>query len=236
MAMTGFRKMQFPGTEGRFRPPFNVDASPATYESDLEAYNPDLAVRWSQSASVFDFAISHFYGTSRLPQVLTTDGQNFTFHYELMNQTGFELQASTGSMLWKGELIHRQSKRKTVTAFTLGGEYTFGNLFQKGADLGLIAEYNFDDRGIESINGLNDDFFFGARVAVNDRQSTDFLGGMILDRENGTVRYFAKANRRIGENWKASIEVSGFDNIDPSEFIYLLRNDNFLQLSVSKYF
>jgi len=48
------------------------------------------------------------------------------------------------------------------------------------------------------MSGLNDDFFFGARLAVNDKQSTDFLGGMILDSDNGTIRYFSKANRRIG--------------------------------------
>lgn len=78
--------------------------------------------------------------------------------------------------------------------------------------------------------------FFGARLALNDKQSTDFLGGLIFDRENGTVRYFAKANRRIGDSWKASIDVSGFNNIDPSEFIYLLRNDGYLQFSLAKYF
>ncbi len=139
-------------------------------------------------------------------------------------------------MLWKAEIIYRQSKRKTITAFTVGGEYTFSNLFYSGIDLGLILEYNFDDRGIESINSLDDDFFFGTRIAVNDRQSTDLLGGIIIDRENQTLRYFVEANRRLGDSWKISIEVVGFSNIDPSEFLYLIRNDSYAQISLAKYF
>jgi hypothetical protein len=234
-AMTYFRKMKFPGTEGRLRPSFQIDDSQTTYESEMEEYNPDLAVRWAHSIGVFDLGLSHFYGTSRLAFFQTTDGTTFTPHYELINQTGLDVQASVGSMLWKGEIIHRESKRKTVTAFTVGGEYTFGNLFSKGIDLGLIAEYNFDDRGLESINGLNNDMFYGLRFAFNDRQSTDILIGAIIDNDNQTLRYFAKANRRLSDTWKLSIEGSGYNNIDESEFIYLIRNDGFAQISISKY-
>jgi len=235
-AMTYFRQMKFPGREGRLRPPFELDYANTTYESELEEYNPDLAIRWSHSFSAFDIGISHFYGTSRLPLFQTTNGITFSPHYELINQTGIDIQVISGSMLWKAEIIYRQSKRKTITAFTVGGEYTFNNLFYSGIDLGLILEYNFDDRGIESINSLDDDFFFGTRIAVNDRQSTDLLGGIIIDRENQTLRYFVEANRRLGDSWKISIEAAGFSNIDPSEFLYLIRNDSYAQISLVKYF
>ena len=89
---------------------------------------------------------------------------------------------------------------------------------------------------MESVNALTDDFFVGLRLGVNDRQSTDFLGGFIIDRENGTLRYFAEANRRIGEHWKATIEASGFTNVDKDEFLYLIRKDGFVQLSLANYF
>ena len=235
-AMTYFREMRFPGQEGRLRPPFELDTSNTTYESNSEEYNLDLAIRWSHAIGAFDIGISHFYGTSRLPLFKTRDGMTFNSHYELINQTGIDMQASTGSMLWKAELIYRKSKRKTITAFTLGGEYTFSNLFSSGIDLGMLAEYNFDDRGAESINGLNDDLFFGSRIAFNDPQSTDFLGGIVIDRNSKTLRYFVEANRRLGDSWKISIEASGFNNIDPAEFLYLIRNDSYLQFSLTKYF
>ena len=117
-AMTYFRPMQFPGREGRLRPPFEPDNDNTTYESDMEDYNPDLAIRWSHSIGVFDVGLSHFYGTSRLPLFQTLDGENFSPHYELINQTGIDLQAATGSMLWKTEAIHRVSKRKRIMAAT----------------------------------------------------------------------------------------------------------------------
>ena len=119
----------------------------------------------------------------------------------------------------------------------MGGEYTFSNIFRSGADIGLIAEYNYADSGIVgSISGLDDDFFFGVRLAANDRQSTDLLAGFIIDRNNNTLRYFAEANRRLGSSWKISIETAGFENVADTEFLYLLRNDSYLQVSLTMFF
>lgn len=235
-AMTYHRQLKFPGQQGRLRPPFDLDYNNTSYESELDEYNPDLAIRWSHSFSVFDIGISHFYGTSRSPLFESSDGITFSAFYELINQTGLDIQASTGPMFWKAEIIYRVSKRKNINAFTVGGEYTFSNIFSSGIDIGLIAEYNFDDRGQELITGLDDDFFFGSRLAINDRQSTDLIGGIIIDRNNQTLRYFIEANRRLGDSWKISLEVSGFDNVADTEFLYLIRNDSFAQFSLTKFF
>jgi hypothetical protein len=236
-AMTYFRELQFPGTSGRLRPPFYIDEDATTFESDQDEYNIDLALRWSHSFSVFDVGLSHFYGTSRLPQFLTEDGQTFVNHYELINQSGLDVQASTGSMLWKGELIHIESERQSSTAYTVGGEYTFGNLFRSGIDLGLITEYNFDERGLETINGLDNDMFYGMRLAFNDRQSTDILGGIIYDNDLYTTRYFVEVNRRLGNDWKLSAELTIFDNVSEKDaFSYLLRNDSYVQGTLVKFF
>jgi hypothetical protein len=235
-AMTFFREMQFPGYQGRLRPPFLINYDNTIYESPYKRYNLDLALRWSHSFSIFDLGISNFYGTSRLPLFAQTDGILFSPIYELMNQTGLDVQALTGPMIWKTEMIYRISRRKTIFGFTAGGEYTFGNIFHSGMDIGLIAEYNYDDRGIELINSLDDDFFFGTRLAFNDPQSSDFLGGIIIDRNNQTLRYFLEANRRLGESWKINVEVSGFENIPPTEFLYLVRNDSYIQFSLINFF
>ncbi|NQY68506.1 MAG: hypothetical protein HRT72_12405 [Flavobacteriales bacterium] len=59
----------------------------------------------------------------------------------------------------------------------------------------------------------------------------------ILDRANGTLRYFAKGNRRIGSTWKATIEVSGFGYVVDSElFISQVQQDGYGQFSLSKFF
>lgn len=235
MVMTYFRELQFPGIKGRARPPFEIDSENTQYESDAKEYNPDLAIRWSHSIKAFDFSLSHFYGTNRTPLVLTTDGVRFSPFYELINQTGLAVQATTGSMLWKFEGINRLSERKTITALTVGGEYTFSNIFK--TDLGLLFEYNYDDRGLdESFNSLTDDFFVGMRIAFNDKQSSDFLGGVNIDRVRSTRSFFVEANRRLGNSWKASIEMLGFSNAAPSEFVYLMRQDGYLQASLAHYF
>ncbi|MBL4670175.1 MAG: hypothetical protein JKY30_13055 [Flavobacteriales bacterium] len=137
-------------------------------------------------------------------------------------------------MLWKLEAIHRFSERKTIKAFTVGGEYTFSNVFK--TDLGFLVEYTYDDRGDESINGLNDDFFVGMRIGFNDKQSTDFLGGANIDREKGTITFFIEANRRIGDSWRASVKALGFDKVDETDFLYLIRKDGFVEFSLAKYF
>jgi len=234
MLMRGFNPIQFPGSKGRLRPPFDVDYANTTYESEDGVDNTDFAIRWSHNINSIDLGVSHFNGTSRTPLITSTDGVSFAPHYELIDQTGLELQASLGSMLWKLEAIQRKSDRKTIRAYTLGGEYTL--VTQSGYDIGILAEYNYDDRGAESITGLNDDVFVGLRIALNDEQSTSFLGGMNKDNENGTISYFAEADRRLGNSWKIKVKAFGFKDVAENEFLYLLRKDGFVELSLVKYF
>jgi len=234
MLMRGFNPVQFPGSKGRLRPPFAIDYANTTYESEHGVDNTDFAIRWSHNINNIDIGVSHFNGTSRTPFFTTTDGVSFAPRYELIDQTGLELQASFGSLLCKLEAIQRKSDRKTIQAYTIGGEYTF--VTKSGYDIGLLAEYNYDNRGDENITGLNDDVFVGLRIALNDEQSTSFLGGMNRDNDNGTISYFAEANRRLGDSWKLNIQVFGFENVAETEFLYLLRKDGFIELSLVKYF
>lgn len=234
MLMRGFNPIRFPGDKGRLRPHFTVDYFSTTYESKNGVDNIDFAIRWSHNISAIDFGLSHFKGTSRTPIFKSTDGVSFTPYYELIDQAGLELQASLGSMLWKLEAIQRKSDRKKIWAYTFGGEYTF--VSESGYDIGILSEYNYDNRGAESITGLNDDVFVGIRIALNDEQSTSFLAGMSKDNENGTISYFAEANRRLGDSWKINVKVLGFKDVAENEFLYLLRKDGYVELSLIKYF
>ena len=238
MVMPYFRTLAFPGKQGRGRPPFSISAK-TLYESEDEEYNPDLALRWSKSIKSFDLALSHFYGTSRIPLfnaefAPSLNSLVFTPYHELIHQTGLEFQLTTGAMLWKLEAINRYNERKTIRAFTAGAEYTFSNVFK--TDVGVLVEYTYDNRGNESINGLDDDIFVGMRIAFNDKQSSDFLGGANIDREKGTVMFFAETNRRIGDSWKVSARALGFDKVEQTDFLYLIRKDGFVEFSLAKYF
>lgn len=238
--MTYHRPLLYPGAEGRPRPAGVLDYSKVTYESSHKRYQPELGIRWSHSFNLgnvgFDIGLSHFYGTSRAPLFRNTGNFLPEIFYERINQTGLELQAATGPVLWKLEAIRRVSKRKTITAFVVGQEYTISNIFNTGADLGFLTEYNFDDRGDELITGFDNDIYTGIRITGNDTNATEFLGGYTYDLSSKTQNYFIKFNRRLSDTWKVNIQATGFPKVSTNEFLYQLRNDDFIKASLIYYF
>jgi len=230
------RKRIFPGPEGRLRPTFPVNDRDPVYEKENQEFRPGFALRWSNSMGVFDIGVSEFYGTAREPLFVTEDSNTFDTFYPLINQVGLDLQATTGSWLWKFEGIRRTSNPQDMTAIATGVEYTIGNVFGKGLDIGLLAEYLYDSRDELAFSGLQNDIFVGTRWALNDTQSSELLAGMIVDIEHGSRIFSVEGSRRIGESWKVELESRIFSNISSKEFIYLIREDSFIEFSLFKYF
>ena len=229
-----FRTQTFPGRKGRLRTPFILDGSEFEYESDAEEYRPDVAIRYSNFFGPFDIGISHFYGTSRAPVV--ADLESFTPVYGVIHQTGLDLQATTGAFLWKWEIINRENSIQDMWATVAGLEYTFGNIGGSGIDIGVLGEYLYDSRDDLALNSLQNDVFFGSRIAFNDIQDTEILFGGIIDLEHSTRLYSIEANRRFGESWNVEAEGRIFNNVSQKEFIYFVREDSFVELSVSRFF
>ena len=94
----------------------------------------------------------------------------------------------------------------------------------------------YDDRDDLSLNGLQSDIFNGVRLGFNDVKDTQVLMGAIFDVNRSTELYFIEGSRRIGSSWKGVIEARLFENVDPSEFTFFIRDDSFLQASLTKYF
>ncbi len=238
--MSGFRERSFAGPDGRLRPELPIDTENAEYESSAEQWHLDWALRWSHYIDIFDFGLSHFVGTSREPTLLPrkrSDNSAYLLpRYELINQTGIELQATTGGWLLKLEAITRGGQGDRYYAAVGGFEYTFGDVGGSGIDIGVLSEYHYDDRGAQSTNPLEDDFFLGTRLAFNDVQSTDILAGMFIDRETGAGALRLEGARRLGDSYKLSVELNGFFNAPANDFFYGLRRDSFLQLELARYF
>ena len=240
--MPGFRERTFPGVEGRLRFPLPVDSRQAQYESEAGRNHVDWAIRYSHTLGAFDFGIAHFSGTSREPRLLPGSNGNgtsvLTPVYDLIDQTSLDLQYTTGGWLWKLELISRKARQQRMTAFVAGFEYTFANIRNSGIDLGVIAEYIFDDRDSRSFapTPFNDDIFLGARLAFNDVQSTDLLLGAIIDRKNGSSYLNLEASRRLGSTFKVTLEIRGFVDADKSDFLYAFRKDTYARLELARYF
>ena len=134
-----------------------------SYAASSEQAHVDFALRWSQVMGNWDLGIYHFYGTSRDPQFLLgidTRGRPVLVpRYELIHQTGLDVQATTGSLLWKLEAIQQSGGNDSVVAASAGFEYTWVGVMGTVADLGLLGEYHFDSQGEGNTSRFEDDLF-----------------------------------------------------------------------------
>lgn len=233
-----FRRRAFPGEHGRLRTPFILEKEDIGFESDMEETRPGFALRWSNYVGIFDIGLSHFYGNGREPLFIPGSENEgvFNIFYPVINQTGMDLQATTGPVLWKFESIVRRSANQDMFALDAGIEYTIGNVGGKGLDIGLIGEYLYDDRGDLALSGLQSDLFTGARLAFNDVQSTEFLFGTIIDIERSTKLISVEGSRRLGESWTFDVEMRLFEDVSDQEFLNFFRRDSFLQFTLERHF
>ncbi len=235
-----FRERTFPGRDGRLRTELVVDTDQATYESSRGRRHVDYALRWSKSFSGVDIGVSRFYGTSRDPRLLL--GSNgagtpvLAPRYDLIHQTGVDVALTAGSWLWKLEAIHRSGPGAGYTASTAGFEYTFSNIFNSTVDLGVLAEYLYDERGDTATTPFQDDIFAGLRLAFNDAQGSELLLGAIQDRRSHARFFNVEASRRLGSLWKLSLQARAFTHIPVNDLLFGMRQDDYIQVELARYF
>ena len=231
-----FRKRNFPGEKGRLRFGILIDEDDIAFESSAEEWHQDFAIRWSHSVGVFDLGLSYFKGTGREPVFNLTE-EGFNPVYAINDQVGLDIQATTGSFLWKLESISRKNSYQDMLAWVAGFEYTFGNVNGKGLDIGIIGEYSYDDRGDLALSGMQKDIFGGSRIALNDIQNTEILIGGIYDIDHESIVGSIEASRRIKENYKLEVEARLLNNIEQSDsFLYYFEKDSFLRFTLSRFF
>lgn len=140
-------------------------------------------------------------------------------------------------MLWKFEsFVRANDLQETVIAFAVGGEYTIGNIAQSGLDIGLLAEYLFDNRDELAVTSLDNDLFSGMRLALNDVQDTQLLLGGIVGLGRSTKIVSVEGSRRLWSSWKVALEARIFSDVSSEEFLFFLQNDSFLQFRLSTFF
>jgi len=234
--LLGFRERTFAGEEGRLRFEFPIDKKNTIYESDDEEKHIDFAVRYEHTLSIWDMGISHFTGTNREPISDPTNPKIFPF-YEQMNQTSLDLQGTTEiGLLIKLEALSRKGILDRFFAASAGLEYTFYGIKGSNADMGILLEYHYDERGSDATTPFQDDLFIGTRIAMNDVQSSDLLAGAIIDLDTGGSALVLESTRRIGASWKIEVQIRAFVNADKNDALYGFRNDDMLQVELFKYF
>jgi len=215
--LPGFRERTFAGEDGRLRAPMIVDKNNVSYESSAQEQHLDVAMRWSHSVGDFDIGTHWFHGTNREP-ILTPeqDGDKLVLrqYYNQMDQFGLDVQATIDDWLYKFESIYRNTNDGNFWATQAGFEYSFVGIFDSNADLGLLTEYSWDSRGEGNLQepgaSFQNDLFFGSRIAFNDMQSSEVLMGFSTDLDHSATSFILEANRRLGDNFKAVIDIRVF--------------------------
>ena len=237
-----FRLRQFPDpVTGRPTPGITVRDEKAIFESKDKRFNPDAALRYTQTIDVFDIGLSYFKGTARTPVLdfgpETYDGVSVVPRYDLISQVGIDVQATIGPWLLKLEGTRREQRNQWITQATGGVEYTLYNIFDTGTDLGIVAEYMYDQRRLDAPQLFNDDVGFGLRWTANDVQSTTLLLGGIYDLETDSTAISLEAERRFGASFKAQLEVRLQEKAGAGDTLaQALKDEDMVRFRVAYYF
>ncbi|ABD80585.1 conserved hypothetical protein [Saccharophagus degradans 2-40] len=235
-----FRERQTPGLSSRLRPPLPV-LEMALYESERKQNHVDFAMRWSHYLGAFDVGLSHFVGTDReprfIPVVEEQGGAALQPFYAQIRQTGLAVQATVEAWLWKLEVVSKSDNFIGRHTSAAGGlEYTFYSIAGTNGDLGVIAEYQFDDRRAQYAPISQNDAVFGGRWAFNDLDNTQILALFSQDVEYGNRFFSLEASRRLTDSWTLEAELRAFANADVRSPDYSFRNEDYIQLALRRYF
>jgi hypothetical protein len=236
-ALPGFRERTYPGEDGRPRFPIVVAEDEARYESAAENERVDFAARGQFFLGSLELAVSHFSGTSREPRLVpdaevvnpgpppVLGNARLIPVYDVIDQTGIELLWPRGGWLWKFEGISRSGQGERFEAATGGFEYTQVGILGTAMDLGWIVEYLWEeDRETLSRSPFEHDWLLGQRFTFNDTAGTEILWTLIHDPHSEEKVVNLEASRRLGSNFKISLEGRAYtDTGEPLTQAELLR-------------
>lgn len=264
--MPYFREKTFAGRHGRFRMPVPIIHDPVyesgaeEWNTDLALRYSHYIGSWDFGLSYFrgtsrdprylpkigpvlltpDSPYANWSGSSINSPItrlfLSLPFSRLVPYYDQIDQAGLDLQYTGGNWIWKLETIFRSGMAKDYAAATAGVEYTFHGIFGSDADLGAILEYNWDSRGMQALTNFQNDFFAGGRLAMNDVNNSSLLGGVIVDAESGALALGLEAERRLGQDWKLSIETRFFVNVPADDLLTFVRKDDMVQAELTWYF
>jgi hypothetical protein len=103
-------------------------------------------------------------------------------------------------------------------------------------DVGIVAEYLYDDRHDRASTPFENDMLLGVRIALNDVQSSDALIGVIQSLDSSARLFSIEASRRLGSRWKLNLEARFISSIPATDVQFSLRQDDYLQLELLRYF
>ncbi len=99
-----------------------------------------------------------------------------------------------------------------------------------------MTEYHRDSRGEATGVAFQNDVFVGARLALNDEDSSELLAGAFFDVDNSSKSFRVEGSRRLGKGFKINIEAQVFTDIDANDPLQSFEKDDFIQVELQKFF
>ena len=230
--LPGFRERTYPGIEGRLR---LLPVGNARFEDNDKRSHIDTAVRYEHVIGDIDLGLAHFSGTSREPTLTLSEGTLIPTYYQ-MDQTSIDMQLTTESTLYKLEALSRETQGERFEAISAGVEYTFYDIKESGADIGVLLEGHYDNRPSHlPATTFEHDIFLASRIAWNDINDKELLAGVVVDTKTKNRSYRTEYSQRLNNDISLDLEANIFaGQADP--FARALGEDDFVQVSLSYYF
>ncbi|MDE0273045.1 MAG: hypothetical protein OXP11_17805 [Gammaproteobacteria bacterium] len=159
---------------------------------------------------------------------------SLTPYYEQIRQFGIDAQLTTGPWLIKTEAIHRAGasnllgEEEDYQAYIFGLERSLHGLFGSSADLTVLAEWLYDDRGRRAPSIWANDLFIAAFLALNDVRTTEAAVGILGDLRHNARSLNLELKRHLSQNWTMRLEAIIPLQSDPRDLTYAGRRDSFV--------
>jgi hypothetical protein len=156
--------------------------------------------------------------------------------YARLQQLGVDAQYLRGGWALKLEALWREQRGERSGAAVGGFEYTLPRFFNTGWDVGLLAEYLYDERRTLINARFDNDVFIGSRVGFNDVAGTQLLAGFFVDRRGDDQLLQIEASRRLGADWRARLKFRHFEQVPGDDFTAFIDDEDMVSLSLERFF
>lgn len=159
-------------------------------------------------------------------------------HYDLMKQYGLDMQFTVGGTALKLEAVRRTQLEQDFWIGDVGIEHTVNSIFNTDIDASLVVEYLYDERGEDErfISVFDDDVFVGSRIGFNNASDTQFLGGVIIDRNHGSRLFSVEASSRLNDSMLLSVEGRFISNAGENDPIKFSEDEDTVRVQLNCYF
>ncbi len=235
--LPGFRERTFAGSRARLRLTPRVDTDQARYESGAENRHVDWAARYALKREDLNAGLYYFSGTSRDPTPLLGTArygeQVIVPYYPTVRQVGLDAKYGLGNLSPKIEWIYRRGQGPSFQAMIGGFEYSIKNIAGSSADLLLIGEYHYGDRGSLVTSPFDNDWFAGFILSCNDSAATQLVAGDVFDTKSDSSTPLIGFYRDLGKGFRIEIEYRGLVATAETHPLGSLRHDDFLQAQLT---